>query len=249
MGDFEPLPDVINAAIAAHGGATVWGRLAAVEATVSASGFLFTAKRRPALRGIRVTASAADVRFAFHDYPRAGETSELIGDEQVRVVDQDGSVLACRERPRSAFGNLRRSLYWDHLDFVYFGGYALWNYLTTPFLFLRGGFAFEERPPLPTAEGPWRRIRVTFPAAIPTHSRVQDFYFDGKNLLRRLDYTADVVGPWAHAAHMCEEYRDFDGLKAPTRRRVLPLPYGSRPLSLPILVAIEVHSLRGQRAD
>ncbi|OKO68277.1 hypothetical protein AC629_42215 [Bradyrhizobium sp. NAS80.1] len=249
MSDFQPLPAVINAAIEAHGGATVWSRLVAVEATVSASGFLFTAKRRPVLRGVRVTASAADVRFAFHDYPRAGETSELIGDEQVRVVRQDGSVLAWRERPRSAFGGLRRHLFWDHLDFVYFGGYAMWNYLTTPFLFLREGFAFEERPPLRTAEGPWQRIRVTFPAVIPTHSRVQDFYFDGKHRLRRLDYTADVVGRWAHVAHMCDEYRDYDGLQVPTRRTVRPLPFGTRPLPLPVLVAIQVHHLRAQRAE
>ncbi len=74
------------------------------------------------------------------------------------------------------------------------------------------GFTFEELPPLSTSTGPWSGIRATFPAELPTHSRIQDFYFDVQHRLRRLDYTAEVVGSWARAAHMCEEYREFDGL-------------------------------------
>jgi hypothetical protein len=84
---------------------------------------------------------------------------------------------------------------------------------------------------------------VTFPDDIPTHSRRQIFYFDDQRLLRRLDYTAEVVGGWAHAAHLCREYRAFGGLKAPTRRRVLPLPFGRTPLPGPTLVELEVHSI------
>ncbi|NTV43073.1 MAG: hypothetical protein HGA63_07210 [Syntrophobacteraceae bacterium] len=62
--------------------------------------------------------------------------------------------------------------------------------------------------------------------------------------MRRLDYTAEVVGQWAHAAHFCEGYRDFGGFKAPTRRRVRPLWWGSRPLPGPTLVALEIHDIR-----
>ncbi len=236
-------PELIKAAIEAHGGQARWDRVDALEATLSAGGFLFTAKHRPVLRRIRVRASAREVRFAFHDFPRAGETSELVGDE-VRVVGPDRAVLARREHPRLAFSRPRRQLYWDHLDFVYFGAYATWNYLVTPFLFLREGFAFEELPPLQTPAGPWSRVRVTFPADLPTHSCTQDFYFDAHHLLRRLDYTADVVGGWAHAAHMCEQMREFDGLQVATRRTVKPLPFGTNPLPLPTLVAIELHDLR-----
>jgi hypothetical protein len=128
MSVIEELPDPIKAAIAAHGGAERWNQLIAVEATVSAWGFLFTAKRRPVMQRVRVRAWTREIRFAFHDFPRAGETSELIGDQEVRVVGRDGEILARREEPRSALRNWRRQLYWDHLDFVYFGGYATWNY-------------------------------------------------------------------------------------------------------------------------
>jgi hypothetical protein len=87
-------------------------------------------------------------------------------------------------------------------------------------------------------------LQVTFPTDIPTHCRKQVFYVDESRHLRRLDYTAEVVGRWAHAAHLCENYRNFGGLKAPTRRRVRPILFGSRPLPAPTLVAIEVHNIR-----
>lgn len=238
------LPKAIASAIAAHGGAARWNGIAVVEATISARGFLFTAKRRPPLERVRVRAWTREVRLAFLDFPRAGETSELLGDAEVRVVRDDGTVPAQRTKPRAEFSNWRKQFAWDLLDFVYFGGYATWNYLTTPFVFLRAGFAFEELAPLATAEGPWSRVRVHFPADIPTHSRVQVFHFDSLHRLRRLDYTAEVVGRWARAAHRCDAYRDFDGLQVPTLRTVLPLPFGSTPLPGPTLVALTVHDFR-----
>jgi len=33
---------------------------------------------------------------------------------------------------------------WDDLHLAYFSGYAMWNYLTTPFLFAMEGFEVEE---------------------------------------------------------------------------------------------------------
>ena len=73
--------------------------------------------------------------------------------------------------------------------------------------------------------------------------RTQTFYCDKHKLLRRLDYTAEVVGHWAHAAHLCNEYRDFSGLKIPTHRRVRPLLF-NRILHGPTLVALEIHDVQ-----
>jgi hypothetical protein len=243
-GETTPLPQAIQASIEAHGGAARWNRLTAIDATVSAQGFLFAAKGRPVLRRVRVSAWTREVRFVFHDFPRAGETSELLGHDEVRVVASDGSVLARRMHPRSAFGDWHRMFRWDHLDFVYFGGYATWNYLTAPFVFLREGFTFEERPGLATPAGRWSRIRVTFPESIPTHSRSQDFYFDERGRLCRLDYTAEVVGSRARAAHTCTDFQVFDGLLVPTHRIVKPLAFGDTPLPFPTLVALRIEAVR-----
>jgi hypothetical protein len=184
----------------------------------------------------------------FQDFPHDGEVGEWLGDQEVRITGRDGAVLFRRQQPRAAFHGWRRQVSWDALDFIYFAGYAMWNYLLAPFLLLRRGFRFEELSPLATRTGPWARIRVTFPPDVPTHSRLQDFYFDADHRLRRLDYTAEVVGRWAHAAHTCDEYREFEGFLVPTRRSVKPLPFGTTPLRFPTLVAIEVHSFRPIRA-
>lgn len=234
----------LDKAIAAHGGADFWRGLSGVEARLSAAGFLFTTKRRPPLRHMRMWASATEPRFTFFDYLQPGWRGEWIGDAEVRILDAEGNVVVRRERPRAAFCGLRRQFRWDALDFLYFGGYATWNYLTTPFLFLRPGFEFELLPPFEGAQGRIERIAAVFPTDLPTHSRRQVFWFDGQGLLTRLDYTAEVVGGWAHAAHLCENYRDFDGLKVATRRRVWPTFFGDKPMPFPNLVALDIDEIR-----
>jgi hypothetical protein len=233
----------LHEAIDAHGGMDYWNSLEALEAEISASGFLFTAKRRPALRRVRMRAATREARFTFFDFPHPGQTAELIGNNLVRILNSDGRIVEQRENPRAAFHGLRRLFSWDDLDIIYFAGYATWNYLTTPFLLARKGFVIEALDPLHGSLAHLTRLQVTFPDDVPTHSRKQIFYFDDQRLLRRLDYTAEVVGGWAHVAHLCEDYRTFGKLKAPTFRRVFPLPFGHRPLPGPLLVQIEVHNI------
>ena len=235
---------ILDTSIAAHGGAAFWRGLGGLEARLSAAGFLFLAKGRPVLRHARLWASATEPRLTFFDYPRPGWRGDWIGDEAVRILDPAGRVMARRERPRDAFRGLRRQFRWDELDFLYFGGYATWNYLVTPFIFLRPGFSFELLPPLRGPQGETSRLLATFPPDIPTHSGRQVFYFSEAGLLTRLDYTAEVVGGWAHAAHLCEGYRDFGGLKAATKRRVWPILFGDRPMPFPNLVALDIDEIR-----
>jgi hypothetical protein len=232
---------IVEQVIEAHGGVGRWNELKAVEANISVSGFLFKAKRRPIINRVRVRASVRTPEFTFYDIPRAGQNSVFLGDEEVRIVNEDNQVVASRRQPRAAIRSLRRQLYWDALDFAYFGGYATWNYLVTPFLFLKDGFNLEMLEPLSQIPEFPLRLQVIFPDSLPTHCKKQIFYFDQDYLLRRLDYTAEVVSRWAHAAHICENYQDFDGIKIPTKRRVLPLPFGKKPLSGPVIVAIDIH--------
>lgn len=238
-GDLDPLAPIL----AAHGGAAAWGSLVALDAVLSLDGFLFTARRRRPLPRVRVTAATQAPRFTFHDWPEPGQRGEWLGDSEVRVVGPGGEVLQRRERPRAAFTGLRRELWWDDLDFLYFGAYASWNYLTTPFLLGAPGVAVQRLPDAPPGG---TRLRVTFPPSIPTHCRVQDFWFDAAGELLRLDYTADVVGFWARVAHTVSDYQDFGPLRAPTRRLVRPTFGLASPLPFPDIVRIELHELRGR---
>lgn len=237
-------PEILNEIIEAHGGVRLWSSIEAVEAVISASGFLFTAKRRPPQNHVRVRAYTEEPRFDSFDFPIPGQRTELVGGSEVRIVNADGSVAESRLNPRAAFWGLRRLFYWDALDFVYFGSYAEWNYLLTPFIFLRDGFKFKVREHMSGIPDTWIILEVTFPDDLPTHCKNQTFYFDEDRLLRRLDYTAEVVGSWAKATHICGGYRDFNGFKVPTRRRVTPHLYGARYMPGPKLVSIDLHEFK-----
>lgn len=230
---------LIDEMIEAHGGAARWRGVTAVEAELSVDGFLFAVKHRPPFVRAKMRAEASAPRFSIRDYPRVGMRGEFEGDAEVRIVDASGALIERRERPREAFKKLRRELLWDDLDLLYFASYATWGYLTAPFTLARPGFRFEALSK--TREG-LRRVAVEYPDDVPTHSKRQVMHVGDDGLLKRIDYTAAVVGGWANAAHLCEAYETFDGVRVPTRRRVLPLFHRESPLSFPTLVAIDLHA-------
>lgn len=137
----------------------------------------------------------------------------------VAIETTDGRVVE-RLEPRESFGGHRVDTPWDRLQLAYFAGYAMWTYLTTPFLFAMDGVATEELQPWPENDEMWRRLKVTFPHSIATHSTVQIFHFGSDGLLRRHDYDAEVLGG-TPAAHYVHEYEKVSGIMGPTRRRVL----------------------------
>jgi hypothetical protein len=186
-------------------------------------------------------------RVVITPFPEPGRRGIFEAD-RVAVESDSGETLSERREPRAAFRQVRRKLWWDDLDLLYFAGYALWNYVTAPFVFTRPGFELEEREPWVEDGERWRRLAVRFPPDVPTHSRDQDFYFDERGLLRRLDYTAEVFGGWAKAAHYCLDHDSFEGLVVPTRRRVFPRRRNNRPRPRPTLVWLDVEDMRRHAA-
>jgi len=61
----------------------------------------------------------------------------------------------------------------------------------------------------------WRALLVTYPDTIVAHHCQQTYYFDGVGLLRRLDYSVDILGV-GPAVHYSSAYREFDGIMVPT---------------------------------
>ncbi|MFN8072900.1 MAG: hypothetical protein U0R66_13995 [Mycobacterium sp.] len=233
--------EVVKRILGAHGGVEYWQSVSAVEVSMSARGFLFRAKHIRPLNHAVVVVDAHDPRAVMKDFPKPGCTASLLGTRRVEIRDASGTVLRHRDNPRRAFGPGRRTLYWDDLDFVYFSGYAMWCYLTLPFLLLGPGVNIERCRQ--DSDGS-AILTVRFPDFLPVHSPVQTLYFDPSGRLVRHDYTAEVVGGWAKAAQLCSDYRKFGGLWAPTRRRVYPRGPSGRPLPGPLLVGIDIHDLR-----
>jgi hypothetical protein len=198
------------------------------------------------LADYRLTVDVREPRAVLDPFPSDGERGVFERGE-ARIETQRGEVVAARRAARSVFtglSGLRRNLRWDALDSTYFAGYAMWNYLTTPLLLMRDGVRVDEGEPWPEGGEEWRRLQVDFPHDLDTHSAHQTFYVDPSGLVRRHDYTAEVVGGWAKAAHLLADHREFHGLTFPTRRRVRPRGPGNRVLPGPTLVWIDLDEVR-----
>ncbi|MCB9416637.1 MAG: hypothetical protein H6522_05450 [Mycolicibacterium sp.] len=124
---------VLDGIFDAHGGLDYWRSLSTIDVEISAWGFLFTTKQVEPQNHARLTIDTREPRVILHDYPAAGNSTVLRGGQRVEIRDSAGSVLDARDNPREAFSH-GRLLRWDAIDFAYFCGYAMWNYLTLPFL-------------------------------------------------------------------------------------------------------------------
>ena len=95
----------------------------------------------------------------------------------------------------------------------------------------------------------WRRLAVTFPAAIHTHSRHQAVYVGDDGLIQRHDYTAEEFGDWAASAHYWFDHHAFDGLIVPRKRRVFLRRSDGRSRSHPLLIWIDVNDVSRVSTD
>jgi hypothetical protein len=246
------MDELLGEVLSAHGGAQRWQSVSAITARGRLGGLL--SKRFPGnkLEHFTVEVHVAEQYTVLHDFPDAGKRA-VFDRGAVRIETADGTVSSSRKRligeqldirtdPRSEFfglSGIRRNVRWDPLDLAYFAGYAFWNYLTAPLLLTREDVTIAEGQPWLVSGRQWRRLQATFQAPLHTHCRQQTFYVDTDGLIRRHDFVAEPIGNWAKAALYCSQYREFDGLVFPTRRRVLPRGPGGRVLSRPTLLALD----------
>jgi hypothetical protein len=242
----SPGPPLLDEVLDAHGGVERWREAARISARVRSGGFLVRT-RMPGNRfaDYELTVDVAGRRAVMDPFPSDGERG-VFDRGEARIEGEDGEVVESRTDPRAAFtgaSGLRRNLRWDALDATYFAGYAMWNYLTTPFLLTLDGVEVREREPWSEGDGTWRRLAATFPANLDTHSANQTFYFDSRGLLRRHDYVARVVGGWARGAHYCADHTESGGLAFPTRRWVRPIGPRNRSLPFPTMVWLRISEI------
>jgi hypothetical protein len=115
--------------------------------------------------------------------------------------------------------------------------------MATPFIFGDTGFDASAGDDWAEHGEVWRRLAVTFPDHVQTHSPHQVFYIGQNGLIRRHDYTAEEFGAWAKSAHYWSDHHAFDGMIVPKKRRVLFRRSDGRSSSHPLLVWINVRDV------
>jgi hypothetical protein len=230
---------LVQLTIDAHGGFERWRRFEHVSAHLRNGGVLWELKHQQGVLDEVNVRVALRREWASHSPFLKPNLRTSFEPHRVAIETTDEDVVEERFEPRDSFVGHGVDTPWDRLQLAYFAGYAMWTYLTTPFLFAVDGVATEELQPWHENGETWRRLMVTFPRSIATHSTVQTFYFGADGLLRRHDYDAEVLGG-SPAAHYVHEYQEFSGILVPTRRRVLGRKPDGTPASDPLIVTIDL---------
>jgi hypothetical protein len=240
----DRIPSRVLDYIDAHGGLDRWRAVDDLVLSASVGGTSLSVKHQgKAIRNLQAHISPGRQHVVFVPYPEPGKRG-VFEEGTVRIESDRGEVVAERLDARNAFRGFRHQLWWDKLDVLYFCGYALWTYLTLPFTLAGPGFEVCELEPWEEGGEIWHRIGVRFPSEIHTHCREQILYFDQQGLVRRHDYTSEVFGSWAKAAHYPSDHKTFDGLVVPMRRRVFLRRRDNRPVTAVTLVWVNIETVR-----
>jgi hypothetical protein len=233
--------DLLESAVAAHGGLDRWNKVTAITVDASITGALWHVKGKvDALKDVRFE---ADTKRQLLTMDYVGQDKRSVF-EPSRVVIQrrDGAVIDARDELERSFDGHQLETPWDDMHLAYFSSEALWTYLNMPFLYTWPGFTTGEIAPIEVDGETWRRLKVTLPGHIKSHTREQISCFGPDGLLRRHDFSIDIIGG-ATGLLYATDYRDVDGIIIPTTRRGYAWQGDYQLIPEPLLVAINMREI------
>ena len=185
--------ELLQKAVDAHGGLKRWNEITKITVAASLTGAIWFVKSQgDYLKDVVMTIDTTRERLVT-DFP--GQDKRFLFEPEHLVMERrDGTLIQERHDPEKSFEGQLRETPWDDLHVAYFQGEALWTYLNTPFLYTQRGFETEEIAPIVVNGETWRRLKITFPDRIKSHSREQISCFGPDGLIRRHDYTVDILG-------------------------------------------------------
>jgi hypothetical protein len=230
--------DLLDTAVAAHGGLDRWNQVSSINVGASITGALWALKGKgDALSDVHLEVDTTQERLTM-DF--AGQDKRTVFEpRRVLIQRRDGTLTGAREDPEQSFDGHQPQTPWDDIHLAYFTGEALWTYLNMPFLYTWPGFVTEEIAPIQVGGETWRRLEATFPGHVKTHTRRQISCFGPDGLLRRHDFTIDILGG-APSLLYATDYRDVGGIIIPATRRGYAYQGDYQLVPEPLLVAIDM---------
>src|ERR1700691_154246 len=234
--------DLLKMAVEAHGGIERWNKFSTLRTELSIGGAIWELKRQPGLLSDKTfEIQTKEERLSITPFSSPGLRAVFAPSRQT-LETTDGTVVEERDNPETAFGGQVRETPWDKFHVAFFASEALWTYLTLPFLYTYPGFECEEIDPWEENGETWRWLKVTFPDNIVSHPKTQVTHFGPDRLMRRHDYTVDILGG-ATGANYPLNYRNIQGIQMPTARRIFAYDEERQKVAEPLLVAIDIAHL------
>ncbi len=235
------MDELLATAINAHGGLDRWQKVRSARFAASITGAVWHLKSVPdVLADIEMTVSTDTERV--ETTFRGQDRRSVFEPGRVVVERTDGTVLLARDDPEASFAGQQADTPWDDVHVAYFSGEALWTYLNVPFLYAEDDFRCTEIAPIQVDGETWRRLEVIFPDRVRSHTRRQVSCFGPDGLLRRHDYTVDIL-QGTPGLNYASQYQDVEGIVVPTRRRIYGYTGDYELVPEPLLVAVDLSEL------
>lgn len=234
--------ELLSMAISAQGGMNNWQKYRHADIHLSVGGILWE------MKGHRDTISEVNVNVNLLEQKASHkpntEWHTIYTPDIVKIEKSNGELIEELYSPRSSFKGHTLETKWNNLQLAYFAGYAMWNYINSPFLFTRPGFEINEVESWNENSETWRRLKIKWPESVHTHSREQTLYIDKEGLVRRLDYQVEIAGN-TPASHYLYDYKDVNGIKIATRRVVYATGQENNArLDGPVIVSIDLTDIK-----
>lgn len=235
--------DLQQQMLEAHGGLERFRRFSFLTARLHQFGILWDLKGKPDTlthANVRVNLREENVsHWPFHPT----QSRSCFTPDEVTIETPEGEFVDKLSQPRASFAGFAMETHWSDPQLAYFAGYTMWTYLTSPFILALPGVVAEEIAPWSEQGETWRRLRVTFPATIATHSKEQTFYIGSDGLIRRHDYEVEIQGNNAAARYLLEPVT-VEGIVLPSKFRVYPRKPDNTPATEPLIVGVDLSDYR-----
>lgn len=233
------MTDLVDVTIDAHGGLDRFNKFSFLTARLVQGGVLWGLKGQPTVLEHAHVRVALKREWVSHwPFAPTENHSEFVP-ERVTIVTPNGEVVDKLDAPRESFTGYAMETPWSTAQVAYFAGYTMWTYLTSPFILARPGVVAEEIEPWTENGETWRRLRVTFPQSIATHSTVQTFYLDDAGLLRRHDYDVEIQGSNPAVRYLLEPI-NVQGIVLPSKLRIFPRNDDNTAARDPLIVSVDL---------
>ncbi|KKO96979.1 hypothetical protein THAR02_10914 [Trichoderma harzianum] len=218
-------------------------------------------KNRPQHLVVTAVVSSKEQKVRYHSLGGSAKEEWVFTPTRVyKLNSTDETVLSSLENPRASFSGHELDSHWDEFQFIYFCGYALWQYFNFPYLLARDDVKAREFATHCEAGQTWRVLEVMSPDPyiFSLHSRMQKHYFNEAFILQRHDYAPDVVAS-SPAVYYLYDPVALNGITFPTLRRVVagtqgdsgiyvPMTHGTIP-TLIHLVFLKIELAKGEVSE
>ena len=235
--------DLLEFAVNAHGGMKRWDEFTELQAPLSIGGAIWHLKQQPGLLDDKLFSIKTHIEQLTITPFSAPDLESVFVPGRLSLQTLTGSVVESLDHPEASYAGQTIESPWNKFHVAYFASEALWTYLTSPFLYTYPGFETEEIEPWYENDEKWRRLKITFPDNIASHTKTQITHFGPDGLMRRHDYTVDILGG-ATGANYPTDYREFQGIMMPTKRRIYAYDDQLQKVPEPLLVSLDFGQLK-----